>query len=133
MKPMVFFFVDGGCRRNGQSDAEGYASIRVIGRKNRIYRIDLANCRTNNEAEYGAIIMALCMLVEKAPAGMAATIYSDSQHVIGQIRGTRKLKARNLMKFHLHANILLGALKNRGVEVHLMKAPREMIVEQLGH
>src|SRR5262249_17851564 len=84
--------------------------------------------RTNNEAEYLALLRLLKLLaahVKAAPslnaAGQGIWIYSDSEVMVNQLNGDYKVKEDRLRKLWYEAKELV---KDIGV-VRLQKIPRE--------
>ncbi|MBS0617939.1 MAG: ribonuclease HI family protein [Spirochaetes bacterium] len=65
--------------------------------------------RTNNEAEYAAIIFALEKCV--ALAAVNPTIFSDSELVIKQLRGEYRVKGENLKPLFTVAQKLVSQIK----------------------
>jgi ribonuclease HI len=130
----VNVWIDGGCRRNGAEDAQCYASVRIIGRKDTLYRIDLANAHTNNQAEYGALLSALDLLAEaKRFPGLLITIYSDSRLMVDQVLG--RARTKNMVLANLRAAACEGLISFAKAEVKIAIVPvsRDEMVKRLGH
>lgn len=136
-KRVVTVHVDGGCRNNGSPDAEGYCSVRIQSKDVNIYRIDLPGAKTNNEAEYGALLSALDLLntlkdyAERLD--IHVYIHTDSALIMGQVFGTWKVKAKNLRNLHAAAVHGIESLKSAGIRIQEVKVSRSKLVELLGH
>jgi len=80
---------------------------------------------TNNQAEYGALIILLRELIQ---AGHylkdieKVDIYSDSQLLVRQLQGSYKIKSQNLIKYHLTVRKLL---EEADFKVEFHHIPRE--------
>jgi ribonuclease HI len=61
--------------------------------------------RTNNEAEYEALIAGLAAAAGHGYRMLA--VYSDSELVIRQMQGTYRVKARRLLPYHARARDVL--------------------------
>ena len=75
--------------------------------------------KTNNEAEYHAVIEGLRAVKEWNPE--AIEIYLDSKLVVEQLNGRYKVKASELMPLHRQARELLAQLPVRKIE-HVERA-----------
>jgi len=94
-KEILKIYVDGSCRDNGGENAIG--GIGIYGHINENITLEVAkivNARTNNEAEYWAIIQALWLLQDIFFHKII--IYSDSMLVVNQINGSWGIKQDNL-------------------------------------
>ncbi|KAI1103742.1 ribonuclease H-like domain-containing protein [Jackrogersella minutella] len=118
------FYVDGGCRRNGQSDAIGAAAACLMSRNGRVQATRTRNLdteeynATSQRAEILAMIIALEWAIEKHDSfhgnpDMAVTIRSDSRYAVGCMSDW-------IYKWHEN-----GWYNARGVEV----ANRDLIEE----
>lgn len=106
----ITIYCDGGCRGNNQTDAsqrEAYASFAVYldgELKKEVTTMSLPNAQTNNEAEYGALLMAFNYIdglkARTKTVLPEIEIAMDSQLVITQMAGTAKVKALGLRKLH---------------------------------
>ena len=122
------FWVDGGCRGNqAHGKREAYGSI-SDGKT--VERFQLANARTNNEAEYMALSELLRNLLSNRvdPKKPQTRIYTDSQLVFGQLIQGSKFNAKNLLALHDET-----ASQLRRIGANLVWVPRNQIVKQLGH
>lgn len=137
----IHVYMDGGCRNNGTEKAEGYCSVRIIGRKDTLYSVDLANAKTNNQAEYGAWICALDLisgdLIEwkkrHTEERVEVIFHSDSELMLSQVVGFFKTRKASLKKLNEAVCDGLRRLKDAGVEWHVKQEPREVLVAKLGH
>ncbi len=122
------FWVDGGCRGNqAHGEREAYGSVSD---GETVERLQFANARTNNEAEYMALSVLLGNLLGNRvdPRKPPTNIYTDSQLVVGQLTQGSKVKAKNLLALHAEA-----ASRLRRTGAKLIWVPRNQIVKQLGH
>lgn len=78
--------------------------------------------RTNNEAEYAALIELLLTIFEKELKNV--TIYGDSQLVINQMNGVYQVNSPNLKQLHRQAKYLADYLKARQ-NITLVWIPRK--------
>lgn len=113
----ISVYTDGGSRGNpGPSgfgiviyeDAQGGEPRRVIAQLSKFIGI-----KTNNEAEYLALIDALIWIRDNQ-AGFDITdadFYSDSQLLVRQMQGHYKVKAPTIVPLHSAAKSLLQSLK----------------------
>jgi len=133
---MVKIYADGGCLRQGTPDAEGYGSIRTIGKSDTTIRYQFPDARTNNAAEYEALLRALSV-IDLATRNTAwqgeITIYMDSDLVINQVLGLWKCKASHLVPYRDNARALLAQLISSGIEIKLQWVGNELIKQMLGH
>jgi ribonuclease HI len=122
------FWVDGGCRGNqAHGEREAYGSISD---GESVERVQFANARTNNEAEYMALSALLGKLLSNRvdPRKPLTKIYTDSQLVVGQLTQDAKVRAKNLLALHDEA---ASRLQRTGA--NLSWVPRTEIVKRLGH
>jgi len=122
------FWVDGGCRGNqAHGKREAYGSISD---GETVERFQFPNARTNNEAEYMALLVLLVNLLTKRvdPQKPQTRIYTDSQLMFGQLTQDSKVNAKNLLALHNEV-----ALRLRRTGANLVWVPRCQIVERLGH
>lgn len=131
----VDVYVDGGCKDNGAADAQGYCSVRIIGRRDTLYTISLSRAHTNNQAEYGAVLCALDLL---APAldtkkRLSIRIHTDSALVYDQVAGSAQVKAEPLRPLKNAVVAGVAALVAAGHSVEFVKVPRAVSVAKLGH
>jgi ribonuclease HI len=103
---------------------DGVGDFLISRRSSRAYR-------TNNEAEYLAVIDALTEVYEREP--LTATIHCDSRMVVQQMNGVWKVKNARIAVLYALASSWLDNLRDRGTEVHIVWVPREENVERLGH
>ena len=91
-------------------------------------RFELADCHTNNEAEYGALLEAVYAAMVSLDTDVELQIYTDSQLVCKQLSGSFKIKSNNLVSFNKEARLRLS---NYFWKVRWV--PRRIIVGFLGH
>jgi ribonuclease HI len=92
-------FVDGASRKNpGPSGAGMYIEKNgVLYLKDGYY----LGIKTNNQAEYLALLLGLFMLQEHVSSKDAVHIVSDSQLLVRQIQGIYKVKEPHLQSLHI--------------------------------
>jgi len=122
------FWIDGGCLGN-----EGYGVRKAYGSISdgeTIVRLQFADARTNNEAEYRILIALLEKLIRNRvhPQKPQIEIYTDSQLVVGHLREGAQVRAKNLVPLHRKATSFLQKTGAR-----LVWISRDQIVEKLGH
>lgn len=98
---MMELFTDGAARGNPGISGIGFVFIEdgVVAKEGSYYIGE----RTNNEAEYLALIKAL----EEAKDYYKLDIRSDSELMVNQIKGTYKIKNTNLKRLHNKVKELL--------------------------
>jgi len=129
-------YVDGGCLRNGQPDAFGYGSMRVIGRVDQTIRWEFPTVKTNNVAEYHALISALEFIdlaIQHCAWEGEILVMMDSKLVINQIKGVDEVKADHLKPLVAQARTLLGTLLASGVDIELRRISGNDMKKMLGH
>lgn len=116
----LYIYTDGAARGNPGKSASGfriYDSKHNLLTKNSFYNGE----RTNNAAEYIAVIAALKDAREKFGVGNDLELFSDSKLVISQLNGSFKIKSRDLMRLYDEASALLALFKS----YKLNNVPRE--------
>lgn len=96
-------FIDGASRGNPGNSGIGILLIDQNGEQQQIKKF--LGTRTNNQAEYMALITALETF--KKPGGNKLDIYTDSQLVAHQINGIWKVKDPDIAKLHAKARKLI--------------------------
>jgi ribonuclease HI len=115
----VTVFIDGAARGNPGPAAIGVVFLRDDGQ--RLGEISRAlGRRTNNQAEYEALLAALQKLTELRPA--EAVIRTDSQLLFCQMTGSYRVKNAALVELHRRACALVAGLPGLRFE-HI---PREL-------
>ncbi len=122
---------DGGSRGN---PGQGYGSFRLRragGVWSEAVRLEFGDRVTNNEAEYRAMIGGLEALAASLddPRDVSVKVLSDSRLVVEQMKGSWKVRARNLAPLNATARRLasqFGAVRYRWHR-------REESVRLLGH
>lgn len=130
----IEIWIDGGSKRNGSKDAEAYGSALIVGNSANIYRFQFSRGLTNNEAEYGALLMVLDLLGHQAGGWEAnVDIYSDSQLLVEQFNERWKCKKAHLRRLRDAALDGRDWLSKQGISIFVSKVSRDEIVEKLGH
>jgi ribonuclease HI len=103
---IAYIYTDGASRNNPGKSASGY---RIFGEDGALLasRSFYNGIRTNNEAEYLAIIAALQAAAHECGYGIGISLYSDSQLAVSQLNGSYKVKSHELKKLHEEAVALL--------------------------
>ena len=104
-------YTDGGSR--GNPGPSGFGIVVYDDNKNIITKISkYIGIRTNNEAEYSALISALSWLLDNKDVYQITDVifYADSQLLIRQMQGKYKVKAVNIKPLYLEATKLLQNL-----------------------
>lgn len=124
--PELTVWVDGGSRRNGSDDQDGYGTFRIVGEGvDEIYTFDFGSV-TNNVAEYKTLLAALQALFHRSHNGIR--IYMDSALVVNQVNGVWKTKDPTLAQMRPIATNNIAAL---GATLEWM--PRTRIAAMIGH
>lgn len=98
-------FVDGASRNNpGPSGAGIYIEKNGIAEIKEGYYVGI---KTNNQAEYLALIFGLFMLAEHVQDGDAVRIVSDSQLLVRQLTGEYKVRHSHLQPLHAICKALM--------------------------
>lgn len=98
----IKIYCDGGSKNNGSPNSNAYYSLLVLVNGKEVRRIteQLPPGRTNNQAEFEAMIAAFAYVTEHCqylPNRFLFTIITDSQLVCEYVNGNRKIKADNLV------------------------------------
>ncbi len=117
---LIYVYTDGASRNNPGKSASGYE---IFDQRHRLLaKHSLYNgIKTNNEAEYIAVIEALRRALKDLGAGSDIDLYSDSQLVVHQLKGDWKVKEKGLELLHAQAKELINRFKS----VKLNSVPRE--------
>ena len=109
---MLKVYIDGGSRGNPGDAAIGVVVYNDKGEE--IYRFgEKIGAKTNNVAEYSALIRALEHLVKMiSNPDEKILIYSDSELLVKQINGIYKVKNKKLKTLYDKAKSLLKNFKN---------------------
>jgi len=116
-------YCDGGSRGNGGLNQSGYGSFWIDG--DGLHRLDLG-FKTNNEAEYLALIAALRYCLEHGIQFPEVRI--DSALVHGQVVGGWKCRAEHLLPLVIEARDLL-----RKTSARLVLVDRTEVEMFVGH
>lgn len=122
-------YIDGGCKSNGSTHPKCYGSYKIEYGVITSYsqKFDLPLCRTNNEAEYGALYEFLNgnrrLLTE-----YKIYICTDSLLIVNQLIGDWKITSGNLLSWR---NACMALMEGTKCSIH--KVDRSIIVDKLGH
>ena len=106
-----------------------YASVRIYNNDGTEYGYAsklVVDAKTNNEAEYQALLLCLFYL-DLISSDKENTVYSDSKLMVNQVNGNWKINSINLY------NLKLEVDEYRYTPFELKWLPREEIFKQLGH
>ena len=120
---------DGGARGNpGPAGAGAVVYACGLGPKRHIQSLaDFLDARTNNEAEYEALIICLesvLELLENCDGGFPVKIFGDSLLVIQQVKKVWGVRSPNLIPLFTRASSLVAGLRAKGCNVSLTHFPR---------
>ena len=117
---IVKIYTDGASRNNPGKSASGYL---VLGEGDGVLleKSFYNGIKTNNEAEYLAIIAALQEVAQAYGYGIELTLHSDSRLAISQLSGDFKVKSHELRRLHEEALTLLKKFESYS----LVNVPRE--------
>lgn len=117
---IVNIYTDGASRNNPGKSASGYevfdSDYNLITKKSFYNGI-----KTNNVAEYLAVIGALEATIEECGYDVEVNLYSDSRLIVSQLKGEFKIKHPDMKKLNLEAMSLLKKFANFA----LFNVPRE--------
>jgi ribonuclease HI len=120
----VVVYVDGGCHGNGTEHARGYGSYKIGAGD--VARVEHPTARTNNEAEYMTLGLALAELWANEARGV--TVKMDSSLVVNQVNGRWRVKEPRMKPLCESARRYLEAAR-----ATLEWVRREEIEAVLGH
>lgn len=123
MEKKVEIYIDGSCLANGKKTA--IAGIGIVGYSNgiRIFtysKLD-TDLKTNNEAEYAALVDALSLIDLDIKEDVDITIYSDSKLIVNQMKGLWKISKKELKELH---DIAKRYIKRANNPIQLVWIPR---------
>lgn len=107
----VSVFTDGGSR--GNPGHSGFGVVIYDEKKQVVAKLSkYIGIKTNNEAEYSALVDALSWLRDNSTLHSisSVTFYSDSQLMVRQLQGKYKVKAENIKPLFNQAKSLLDSL-----------------------
>lgn len=125
-------FIDGASRNN-----PGPSGVGIYIQHNGVPTVRAGfylGVKTNNQAEYAALLIGLVMAIERMGQGDALTITSDSDLLVQQVAGRYRVRDAGLQKLHAQAlrllegqnyrirhvlrehNPVADALANRGID-----------------
>lgn len=117
---LIYVYTDGASRSNPGKSASGYEifdSKHKLMVKHEFYN----GIKSNNEAEYLAVIEALRRALKEYGGDNEIELYSDSQLIVNQLKGEWKVKDADLRKLNAEAKGLIGSFRS----VKLTNVPRE--------
>jgi len=117
---IVNIYTDGASRNNPGKSASGYAIFDDEGVP-LLSKSFYNGIKTNNEAEYLAIIAALEAAASEYGYDLEVNLFSDSKLAINQLEGKYKVKEPGLRQLHAQAHSALKKFK----EFSLHNVPRE--------
>lgn len=118
-------FIDGSSRGNQLGPGRRAGRIAVVIGREKILE-DVGDV-TNNQAEYMALIKALEVIRERGIE--RATIYSDSELLVKQIKGEYRVRNPNLKPYYARVRALLSGLRVRLIWVPREKNPAGKLLE----
>jgi len=118
--PVIEAYVDGSCLNNGAPDAvaavggvirsdEGRDPTEIHG------QVDPDTRATSNLAEYLAVIAALDRIQDEHSTDVAVHLYSDSENVVRQLRGSYRV-GESLAEVHQETRELLDEFRDWRIE-----------------
>ena len=132
-KVEIHIYVDGWCKNNGKPNAQAGWSVQEQTAAGSVLhfqggRVSANLPQTNNVAEYMAIIDGLRLALNERMPYAQFIIHTDSALVVGQVTRGWKIRVEHLRPLVKEAQALV---EKTGAKI--VKAPREKIVEVLGH
>lgn len=119
---IVEIYTDGASRGNPGRSASGYALYDQGGAL--LMRKSFYNgVKTNNEAEYMAIIAALEAAAGEYGYGITVRLHSDSEVAIRQLSGRYRVRSEKLRKLNEEASLMLSKFPQHSLE----NVPRENV------
>jgi len=130
----MIIYVDGGARGNPGPAAIGFVVFDES--HTELHRFGTAiGKRTNNYAEYSALIEALTYLTAKnsntetVSSTNRTTIYSDSELIVRQMNGEYKVKDPKLIPLHRKAQGLMKQIE--AVHIHHIRRNENSIADSI--
>ncbi len=129
-------YFDGACRKKNVHDSTGISGIGVfiqLSNKENINIFENTGIKTNNQAEYLALIKGLKTLLS-FPDGNNINIYGDSLLVINQVNNVWKCNSSNLITMHIIAQNMITELrkKHKVIIKHILRN-RNTVADQLSN
>jgi ribonuclease HI len=118
---LLFLQVDGSPGAQPRDVAGLGAAIRNAEGRVLLWRCGTAPARTNNEAEYQAMIFGLELALRRFP-GAALRCLTDSRIVVDQLTGRSAVHAKALQPLHTHAQMLA----RRCARIEFVAIPRTL-------
>lgn len=102
-------YVDGASRNNpGPAGAGIYLSCDG---KDVVQEGYFLGSRTNNEAEYLALLLGVALACDRMNEHDTLEIFADSELMVKQVRGLFKVRKPNLQKLHIQVMRILGPVR----------------------
>ena len=118
--------IDGASRGNPGSAGSGATLVKGDSRQKN--KCVFLGKRTNNEAEYWALLLGLFLLKKYLKADDKAIIYSDSQLLVRQMNGEYKVKDKKLIRLYSIAKKCLSDDPSCSIR-HIPRAENEVADE----
>lgn len=112
-------FTDGGSR--GNPGISGFGVVIKSGEGIVHQEAVFIGIKTNNEAEYSALLSALSWISQNKNHVEKINFYLDSELVVRQVQGIYKIKAENLKPLYLQ---IKGLLEKLGIPYEFKSVPR---------
>ncbi len=114
----ILIYTDGASRENPGKSASGYL---ILEGKKETLETFYNGIKTNNEAEYIAVIAALKKLINEGKDSFPIILYSDSELIIKQLTGKYKVKTPKLIPLKEEA----VKLSKQFMSCKFLNVPRE--------
>lgn len=109
--PLWQLYVDGAARNN---PGPAGAGVYILKNGEPVAREGFfLGSKTNNQAEYYALLLGILLVIEYMSVGDTVTIVSDSELLVRQIKGHYKVRQPELKKLHEQAQLLLEGMRYR--------------------
>ncbi|HVA83145.1 MAG TPA: ribonuclease HI family protein [Candidatus Aquilonibacter sp.] len=108
---VLYIYTDGAARDNPGPSASGYV-IFDAGKKLIAKSFFYNGKKTNNIAEYLAIIAALRKVLSEYGERSEIKLFSDSELVVNQLQGNYKVREPKLKALHKEARVIISKLKS---------------------
>lgn len=108
---LIYVYTDGASRSNPGKSASGF---QILDKDHKLLFKDsfYNGIKTNNQAEYIAIIASLKAIGIKYGYDNEVNLFSDSELVIRQLNGAYKIKAKVLRELNKEATFLINKFKS---------------------
>jgi len=123
MKDSLKIYSDGGARGNPGPSASAFVVFeydKILHKENKYFEN-----KTNNQAEYLALLMAVQWLVKSKIRNKKLNFYLDSELVVNQMKGIYKVKNDQLKRIFLKIKNLEGELLKNNNNLLFTSVKRE--------